>query len=69
MEIDRTSDELRVESVPEDGSMSSVGNGETSSISETVDSIPDGVEKLTVDSKDEEEAPTAGNVDGDEEKR
>lgn len=55
MEIDRTTDELKVESVMEDGLTPLPGNDETNSDSETFETIPEDVEKLTIDSNDEED--------------
>lgn len=69
MEIDRTTDELRVESEMEDGSTPPTGNEETSSVVEAVEAIPEAVEKLTVDSNDEEETTTATEVADEEENR
>lgn len=56
MEIDRTSDELKVEGVMKDGSTPSSGNEDTSLATDEVEIIPAAVEKLTMDSNDEEEA-------------
>lgn len=65
MEIDRTSDELRVEGMTEDGSMASTGNEDTSVAADEVETIPAAVEKLTMDPNDEEEAITPAQ-DGDD---
>lgn len=69
MEIDRATDELIVSNVMEDGSAPSTGNEETSPADAAVDTIPEVVEKLTMNASEEEEATTTVGVADDEENR
>lgn len=65
MEIDRSSDELKVESVTEDGSTQLSGNEDTSVAADDMETIPEAVEKLAMHSDDEEEATTPAQEDQD----
>lgn len=69
MEIDRTTDELLVSNVMEDGSTPSTGNEETSPADAAAETIPELVEKLTMNPSEEADVTTSVDVADDEEIR